>query len=735
MTRRPDGAPRLFAVPDPPDHPDGDPVAEQDEPATVDLIKHTRDPAVPDDSDVDEVEEVLEGRIIDRNAVATVRAVATHPHTKAAARHAGYIVYGVVEAASRIWRASSTTGYRQMMDAAWQTGSHETAMAWADRIEAARKQRHKRVMDLVELPARVLGALPMAAAALAGLLLVIGIALAVSRRDAWGLLSPWQTAAHLVALAVTIAELMWAPTLIAAVVVGLLVLWRLGRSRATLPGWLATSTDAQVDMPIDETTIARALEALRIPQITAYLKEGFPLQFIVPCRADGRGTHAVIRLPAGVTSEQIAKRRAPFAGGLYRRAQEVWITTGSEAGIMDVWAADKGALAEGAGPFPLLHEGVTDVFKGVPFGRTLRGDPLMAPIIGRNTIVGGMPDQGKSSAARILMLGCALDPTVELQIFVPDSNFDFEAFRPRCSVYVMGAEDEKIEQICLALEDVVVDIQVRGELLVRYEQEQVTRELASRGIGLHPKLVLLEEAHLGYGHPKFGARIAAADEMIVRLGRKRGIHKVTSTQATTGKTGIPPGVTINCSNGISFAVARWQENDALLGQGAYSAGHRATDLIPGEDRGNAVVKGFTGERSTVAQAYYVSPSKDSQGRDQVTPIIERSMAAIAKRGKGVPGAGAAPALPVRVRDLLDDLDEVLGAERVRLADLPALLRDLAPRWAPYRSLTGKQLEQRLAEAGTRITRTGNVPRLDPADLRAVIARRSTQDLDQDLDEE
>ena len=61
----------------------------------------------------------------------------------------------------------------------------------------------------------------------------------------------------------------------------------------------------------------------------------------------------------------------------------------------DLWIADKGALAEGAGPYPLLTEGVCDVFKGVPFGRTLRGDAVLAPLMGRNTITGGMPEQGK----------------------------------------------------------------------------------------------------------------------------------------------------------------------------------------------------------------------------------------------------------------------------------------------------------------------------------------------------
>ena len=196
---------------------------------------------------------------------------------------------------------------------------------------------------------------------------------------------------------------------------------------------------------IDETTIARALDALRIPAITQYLKSGLKLQFITPARVDGRGTHAVIRLPAGVTAEKIARRRADLATGLHRAAKEVWPTTGGEAGILDLWIADKGALAEGAGEYPLLGGGLVDVFKGVPAGRTLRGEARLAPVMERNTITGGMPGQGKSSAARAIMAGCALDPTAELRIWVPDANFDFEVFKPRCSSYIMGADEDSIE--------------------------------------------------------------------------------------------------------------------------------------------------------------------------------------------------------------------------------------------------------------------------------------------------
>jgi S-DNA-T family DNA segregation ATPase FtsK/SpoIIIE len=403
----------------------------------------------------------------------------------------------------------------------------------------------------------------------------------------------------------------------------------------------------------------------------------------------------------------------------------VWPTTGSEAGILDLWVADKGALAEGAGAYPLLAEGVTDVFKGVPFGKTLRGEPITAPLMQRNTLTGGMPGQGKSSAARIIMAGAALDPTAELRIWVPDANFDFEVFRPRCARYVMGAEDDKIAEILEHLRELHAEVQARGELLVKYEIPAVTREYANKGVGLHPLVCLLEEAHVAIQHKTCGAEISQLLVDIVRLGRKRGIHLIVSTQAPT-KDSMPRDVTRNCSNGIAFAVGDHVANDALLGQGAYAAGHRATELIPGTDRGTAVVKGFNGQRSEIVQVYYLDVSRE---HDQVTPIIRRSLDAIARAGKPLPGSGTAAPVATE-RDLLEDLDAVLGDQPVPIADVPALLAAYAPGWAPYRGLTGKALRGILAaEHGIKVPSTGNRWPLDPVTVRHELARRATDDLD------
>ncbi|WP_328645213.1 cell division protein FtsK [Amycolatopsis sp. NBC_00348] len=656
---------------------------------------------------------------------AAARNAATHEKTKVALHHSLTVIQGLDSWRGRLWDASTMGVYRRQIKAAEALGDNAMVAEWVERKERVQESRHRRLMDLPRLLVGLVKAGVIGLAALVVIVLLIGLLVQLSgagefTRVVGGVMDALRFIFTAIAWAWTPLALV-APYVISMGVV--LGAWREGRQRGKVPGWLATSTQDS-DVTIDETTIAQALGALRIPQITNYLKEGLPMQYLTPARRDGRGTHAIVRLPAGVTAEKVARRRADLATGLHRLSKEVWPTTGSEAGILDLWVADKGALSEGAGAYPLLEDGAVDVFKGVPFGRTLRGEPMLAPLLERNTICGGMPGQGKSSAARIVMAGAALDPTAELRIWVPDANFDFEVFAPRCSRYVMGAEDEKIAQILADLRELHAEVQRRGEQLVKYEIPSVTREYASKNVGLHPIFALLEEAHVAIQHPKYGKEISQLLVDIVRLGRKRAIHVIVSTQAPT-KDSMPRDVTRNCSNGIAFAVGDHVANDALLGQGAYSAGHRATELIPGTDKGTAVVKGFSGERSEIVQVYFLDVSREN---DQVTPIIERGLAAIAKRGR-VPWStrdnneSEAPPAP---RNLLEDLDEVLGDDPAPAAKVAPLLISLA---TEYSGLTGKQLCADLAAVGVKVPSSKNVYLVDPVTIRKALADQATADLD------
>lgn len=678
-------------------------------------------PAVPGGA---ELEELAIGEIVDEPEAARPRpavvqvitVVVRHEHTRAAGRHAAWVLAGAVVLARRR-RQGRTLAERMAQQLAAQ-GETDKAALLLQSAENERHRRHERRTGTVRTAAELAVLLAVNAHRLLLGAVIAMLAFGMALGDpAW----PFH-AVHTAAVDLR-TVLAWAWRIgCAAGPLGVLIwLHEAGRRAGDLvPKWARTAGEDDIDAAVDELTLTQALANLRIPQIRDYLKLGRPLQFTVGCRQEGRGTYAAIRLP-GVPAEKIARRRADLAAGVHRLAKEVWPKTGSEAAILEIWIADKGALEEGAGPYPLLEEGLTDAFKGFPFGRTLRGDPARIPVIGRNTICGGIPEQGKSNGARVVACGYTLDIITELRIYVPDTNFDFEHFEPRCSSYIMGAEDEYVEQILGELEALKDELQRRGQLLVDHEVQEVTREIAHAGVGLHPVFVLLEEAHVVIQHKKFGKDVSGLLCDIVKLDRKRGVHLMVSTQAPT-KDNMPRDVTRNCANGIAFAVGDHVANDGLLGQGAYRAGHRATELIPGTDRGTALCKGFSGERSEMVQVHRIDVNRDN---NQVTPLVNRALAALAAEERAVPGTDRGP-LAIVSRDLLADVAQVIaGPDKVRLADLPARLRKLAPSWGEYRSLSGAQLRVKLNVKGVRTTKAENVPLLDPDDLhRAISARES-----------
>ena len=122
--------------------------------------------------------------------------------------------------------------------------------------------------------------------------------------------------------------------------------------------------------------------------------------------------------------------------------------------------------------------------------------------------------------------------------------------------------------------------------------------------------------------------------------------------------------------------------------------------------------------------WYFVEVDDDTGFDAAADVIARAVANVAP---DTPVEGTKPVPAIESRDLLADLDQVLGDERVKLRDAVGLLRGLAPMWSRYRALTGVQLRDLLDDAGVRIANARNVPRLDPADPRRVLAERSADD--------
>ncbi|MGH3415819.1 MAG: hypothetical protein ACRDSS_05090, partial [Actinocrinis sp.] len=533
---------------------------------------------------------------------AKARRLATHPHTRAAvrvtgksgklaARQGGYVLSGGRVVARRTWDARTSARHQRLMRAAEAANDHQAVRELAEQAEKHRAARHERRMTLLSAPVVAAKSLVYGAAAL----FALGILLGISAHRLSDVLRPLVDVGHAVAWTMATAAALWHPisTYGPWVVVGSLYLT--GRAHALGgSGWTANKVDkaAEPDSVLTADAVVRALRALGIEKIARALKNGWVPNFHLPPVMEGPGYRAIFSLPEGVAASTVMDKRELLGRNLGRTSIETWPSDAAQAktgpvGYLDLWVAHRGELDKPAPAYPLLDSGVVDVFEGVPVGVSARHDPIMMPIVAVNHVFGGWMGQGKSNAARVVMLGAALDPLCELRAFVFAGNGDFDAYRPRLSQYVRGVDDEHVIAGLTSLQNLYAEVGRRETRLAQLGAKKLTRKLASEHADLRPLVVLYSECHVLFGHKEHGEMAADLAANTMRRARKTGIVLMFDTQSARNGA-IPKKVLELITVNTCFAVKSWQNNDGFLGDGSFQAGIRATELRMGVDRGKSL---------------------------------------------------------------------------------------------------------------------------------------------------
>ena len=684
---------------------------------------------------------VLDGELVDdresaeldrrppRWIPATVVRVARHEPTRRTARTVLAttltIGQGFASWGRRTRDARTLAPHNRAIRVAEMSGDLQVLGEFLDRREAAADQRHRRRM---ELPKFIAG---MARVVLGTIivftLLTLVTGLVVQLADVGSFLGVLGAVFGVIAWCAALVAVMWTPFLASLPLLVVFAAWREGRKSGTPPDWaVSPAKREEASVIVTPGGITQALAHLGIAKLDKALKDGWVVEFATPpVRVNNKGYQAVFSLPLGVTPNMIADKRAVLARNLFRDQIEVWPTAAEKpVTYVDLWVADSGSGRKPAPAYPLLDSGTVDVFKGVPFGVSQRGDLIAPPLFEANLVFGGLPGQGKSNAVRVVMLGAALDPLAELRVFVFAGNGDFDVYRPRLAQYERGTSVEVVEAALAALHELYEEVGRRESRLAELGVKKATRALAEKHPDLRPIVAGFSECHELFGNAEFGKEAGEVAVNVVKRGRKTGVILAFDTQSSRAAA-IPPALVEQVAINVCFYVKTWRNNDGFLGDGSFQAGVRATELRFNVDRGTAVTTGTTEETFELLKWFYIEARDD--GFDAAEAVIKRAMQ---KVHPAVPvGSPSATMRALRKRDLLEDLDEVLSHEIVSSNDVPALLRDLAPEWQPYQRLTGKKLRERLDELGVKVPSTGNRWPLDPAAVRRVLAERATEDLD------
>jgi S-DNA-T family DNA segregation ATPase FtsK/SpoIIIE len=469
---------------------------------------------------------------------------------------------------------------------------------------------------------------------------------------------------------------------IALLVAGLL-LWLVA------PGWLTALVAAvtvlvlaRVGRPVGKPITDRVMVGPKFVKLTAEqvraalcsigiakIKEPSQLSFPPPgIHRDGPGWLARVNLPEGIDVSDVLELRPRLSSALRLPVDQVWLSAGPDhAGQLDLWVGYAPASKMGQPKWSLAHANArTSVFTAQEFGTDQRQRPVKAEMFANNFLIGGRPGSGKSFAARTLVTIAALDPTVELKIVEYKGTGDFLDLEPLCSTYACGLSDQDFQTGLDMLTWGLAEAERRGERIRRaYERgeapdRKVTPELAARpGSGLHPIVLVIDEAHELFGDSDVGKQAAIAAERLVKRGRALAIIVIIATQIPD-KTSLPPGITRNIGIRWCLAVPDQVANDMILGTGAYKRGITGTVYRPKIDAGWGVMVGLADVGSV--RSHYPAP-------DVTKAIVAR---ATALRG-GVVGDAVDPAVS---RDVLADVLRVwsyVGRPGIQWQQLAELL--------------------------------------------------------------
>ncbi|HEX5543604.1 MAG TPA: cell division protein FtsK [Micromonospora sp.] len=381
---------------------------------------------------------------------------------------------------------------------------------------------------------------------------------------------------------------------------------------------------ARMGRPADRPIVDRVHVGERFTRLTAEMvraalvdigaaKEPGALTFPQEVHRDGPGYLARVNLPTGVEAVTVLERRGRLSSALRLPVDQVWPAVGPEhAGQVDLWVGLAPASKMGQPRWSLAADNArTSVFEPVEFGTDERQRPVTTPLFARNFLIGGVPGSGKSYAARTLAIAAALDPTCELKIAEFKGTADFGDLAHLCSAYACGVDDAALTTGAEILAWGLAEAERRGERIRRARERgeapegKVTTELAARpGSGLHPVLILIDEAHELFGDPAIGKNAAVAAERLIKRGRALGLMVVLATQIPD-RTSLPPNITRCVNVRWCLAVQDQVANDMILGTGAYKRGQTATAYRPVVDAGWGIITGL--EEPTPVRSHYPDP--------------------------------------------------------------------------------------------------------------------------------
>jgi len=442
---------------------------------------------------------------------------------------------------------------------------------------------------------------------------------------------------------------------------------------------------ARIGRPADKPIIRPAVVTPRFRRLNADIvlrayyaaglghqdKPNMQVTFGSPMSRDGEGSRVVVDLPYGLGLDDAMKARSKIASGLDVTESQVFIRRDPTSHRRHMlWVADRDPLAVPVGRTPLLACRATDIWKAAPLGLDERGQLVTVPLMWNSVLVGALPRQGKTFAARLLALYCALDPYVHMGVFDGKGSPDWRKFALVADGYAFGLTPTKQglppEILLDYLEGLKADVQDRYRRLSDLEarrpdlcpEGKLTRALArDLRFGMPVRVLFIDEVQEFFDLGDISKEIAALLVFLVKVAPGAGVIVVDATQKPSGiGTGqvATQFTSFRDQHQVRFSLrtSSYQVSEMVLGQGAYSEGLDSSVLLS-QYKGVGILRGAT-DRSPTVRTYLA----DGQDAEKILTAAR----ALRERAGTLSGMAAGEDLGREARDVLADVLAVFAGE-------------------------------------------------------------------------
>ncbi|UUV32962.1 FtsK/SpoIIIE domain-containing protein [Amycolatopsis roodepoortensis] len=488
----------------------------------------------------------------------------------------------------------------------------------------------------------------------------------------------------------------------------------------------------------------------------------------------GDGWAVTVDLPATRKAADVVKNRDALASAL--AVDEVQLIVervrgnGGHAGRVSMWVADEDPYASPPLRTPLLGAVQWDAWRPVPFGRDARDRRIDLPLVWTSLLVGAIPRQGKTFAARLAASGLILDAWVRLYVADFKAGKDWDSAGKVAHRFMAGDESEHVLALIGWLAELVAEVQSRFRRMrdlddLTCPESKVTPEMSrDKALNMPITAIFIDEVQVPLEDRTSievqGKRLTAGEyvgELLTWLAKKgpaAGIVLVLATQRPDSKT-IPSGLRAVLGSRFALRVMDWRDSNIVLGEQMNTRGFDSSRLLPSH-KGVGILRpdGDTAAGADVlamtVRTYYM-PNEDwrticEQGRalreaagtltghaagQDLTPVLDHAV--VVKEIDAGGGSDAVGELPEPFASIVDYFGDDLGPEGREFVPTAELLDAL--------KIDRMTLAQQMSEVGCRPTRdrittesgeTRQVRGYLTAEIKSAVARMVSGDASEEL---